>query len=112
MVLTQPKPWTLGALFRQLWSFAGDDDRSDVNQFLFEPFINYNLSKGWCLISDMVVTANWDADSGQRWTVGGSSSPTQISARLTALMEAPLPATASAIVSFAQLQKGESWSKA
>jgi len=69
VLLAQPKPWTVGVLARQLWSYAGDDDRPDVNQFLLEPFINYNLSKGWYLISDMVLTANWDAPSGQEWTV-------------------------------------------
>ena len=59
----------MGFLARQLWSFAGDSDRADVNQFLVEPFVNYNLPKGWYLISDMVITSNWDAPSGQRWTV-------------------------------------------
>ena len=69
VVLTQPKPWTLGVLGRQLWSFAGDSDRSEVNQFLLEPFVNYNMDKGWYLITDMIITANWQADSGDRWTV-------------------------------------------
>jgi len=69
VVLTQPKPWTLGVLGRQLWSFAGDSDRNSVNQFLLEPFVNYNLDKGWYLITDMVMTANWDEDSDNRWTI-------------------------------------------
>jgi hypothetical protein len=69
VVLFQPKWGTIGGLVRQLWSFAGDDDRSDVNQTLIEPFINYNLDKGWYLITDMVITVNWYADSGNRWTV-------------------------------------------
>ena len=69
VLLAQPGWGTMGFLARQLWSFAGDSDRADVNQFLLEPFVNYNLPKGWYLISDMVVTSNWDAPSGQRWTV-------------------------------------------
>ena len=69
VVLTQPKPWTLGILGRQLWSFAGDAERPDVNQLLLEPFINYNLAKGWYLITDLIITANWDAPSGDQWTV-------------------------------------------
>jgi hypothetical protein len=69
VVLLQPKWGTYGGLIRQLWSFAGDDDRSDVNQFLVEPFLNYNLEGGWYLITDMIITANWDAPSNQRWTV-------------------------------------------
>ena len=69
VVLAQPKPWTVGFLARQLWSFAGDGDRQDVNQFLLQPFTMYNLDKGWYLISDMSWVANWDAPSGQEWTV-------------------------------------------
>ena len=34
-----------------------------------EPFINYNLDKGWYLITDMILTANWQADSSNRWTI-------------------------------------------
>jgi hypothetical protein len=69
VILVQPKPWTLGLLGRQLWSFSGDSERSDVSQLLLEPFINYNLEDGWYLISDMVITANWEADSSNQWTV-------------------------------------------
>jgi hypothetical protein len=69
VVLTQPKPWTLGVLGRQLWSFAGDPGRAEVNQFLLEPFVNYNLAKGWYLITDIIITANWKADPSNRWTV-------------------------------------------
>ena len=69
VVLIQPKPWTLGLLGRQIWNFAGDSDRKSVNQLLLEPFINYNLDKGWYLITDMILTANWQADSSNRWTI-------------------------------------------
>jgi hypothetical protein len=69
VVLMQPKWGTYGGLIRQLWSFAGDDHRADVNQFLIEPFLNYNLDGGWYLITDIIITANWDAPSGQKWTV-------------------------------------------
>ena len=68
VVLSQPKPWSVGVLVRQLWSFAGDSDREDVTQFLIQPFINYNFDKGWFLFSDPSITANWDAP-GQKWTV-------------------------------------------
>ena len=69
VVLIQPKWGTYGVLIRQLWSFAGDSDRADVNQLLIEPFVNYNLPGGWYLITDPIATANWNADSSQRWTV-------------------------------------------
>ena len=69
VVLMQPKPWSLGVLGRQLWSFAGDDDRKVVSQLLIEPFVNYNLDGGWYLITDMIITANWMAESNNRWTI-------------------------------------------
>ena len=69
VVLFQPKWGTIGGLVRHLWSFAGDSDRSNVNQSLFEPFVNYNLTNGWYLITDIIITANWEADSSNRWTV-------------------------------------------
>lgn len=69
VALTQPKWGSLGILGRHLWSFAGESNRSDVNQSLIEPFANYNLDAGWFLITDMVITANWEASSNQRWTV-------------------------------------------
>jgi hypothetical protein len=62
-------PWVVGALASNLWSYAGDDDREDVNQFLFQYFINYNLPQGWYISSAPIITANWKADSGNQWTV-------------------------------------------
>ena len=69
VILFQPKWGTYGGLVRQLWSFAGDDDRSSVSQMLIEPFVNYNLPGGWYLITDMILTANWNASSGNKWTI-------------------------------------------
>jgi len=69
VALNRPKWGSMGILGRQLWSFAGESYRKDVSQALIEPFVNYNLSNGWFLISDMVITANWEADSSNRWTV-------------------------------------------
>ena len=67
--LTQPKPWTVGLLAANLWSYAGDSDRGSVNQMIVQPFVNYNLSKGWSLASAPIITANWNGSSRDRWTV-------------------------------------------
>jgi hypothetical protein len=69
VVLTMPGNWVVGSLVRQLWSFAGDGDRQDVNQTLIQPFVNYNLPGGWYAVSSPIVTANWEADSDDTWTV-------------------------------------------
>jgi hypothetical protein len=65
----KPLHITTGFLAFNIWSFAGDDDRSDVNSLTFQPFFNYNLSKGWYLTSAPLMTADWEADSDNRWTV-------------------------------------------
>lgn len=62
-------PWVVGALVNQVWSFAGDDDRADVNQMLLQYFVNYNFPSGWYLTSAPINTANWEASSGDRWTI-------------------------------------------
>jgi hypothetical protein len=40
-----------------------------VNEFLMQPFINYNMAHGWYLASSPIITANWLAAPGQQWTV-------------------------------------------
>jgi len=69
VALTMQGPWVLGALVNQQWSFAGDSDRRSVSQMLIQPFVNYNLPDGWYLTTSPIFTANWMADSGERWTV-------------------------------------------
>jgi len=69
VVLTTPGHWVLGALAQNVWSFAGDSDAADVNFFLLQYFINYNMPKGWYLTTSPVITANWEADNDNRWTV-------------------------------------------
>jgi hypothetical protein len=69
VVLVQPGKWTLGALINNVWSVAGHSDLPDVNQFLLQYFINYNLTKGWFLTWQPTLTANWEATNGGRWVV-------------------------------------------
>ena len=60
--------WLFGSLAQNVWSVAGPKERQDVNQFLVQPFVNYNLPRKWYLVSSPVITANWEVDSG-RWLV-------------------------------------------
>jgi hypothetical protein len=62
-------PWVIGALANNIWSYAGDDDQPDVNQFPLSYFINYNLPQGWYISSAPIITASWKADRGNKWTV-------------------------------------------
>jgi hypothetical protein len=69
VALTMKGQWVIGGLVSNVWSVAGDDDRADVNFFLAQYFVNYNYPSGWYLTSAPIVTANWEADSGNQWTV-------------------------------------------
>ena len=69
VVLTMPGKWVLGFLGYNVWDFAGPSDEDDVNSFLFQYFINYNLANGWYLSSTPVITADWEKDSDERWTI-------------------------------------------
>ena len=69
VLLTQPGHWTLGILANNVWSVAGSGSRPEVNQFLLQYFINYNLKKGWFITWQPTLTANWEAASGNQWTV-------------------------------------------
>ena len=67
--LAMPGQWVVGGLISNIWSYAGDDEREDVNSFLFQYFINYNFPSGWYLTSAPIMTADWEAPSSDRWTV-------------------------------------------
>ena len=69
VLLAQPGHWTVGVLANNVWSVAGSGSRPSVNQFLLQYFINYNMNKGWYLTSGPILTANWEASSGNMWTV-------------------------------------------
>ena len=69
VALAQPAHWTLGALINNVWSVAGSGNRPDVNQMLLQYFINYNMKKGWYISLSPIITANWEATSGNVWTV-------------------------------------------
>jgi hypothetical protein len=54
-------------LFNQnLFSFAGDSDREDVNVSILQPILNYSLPDKWSVgTSEMNITYDWDRDA---WT--------------------------------------------
>jgi hypothetical protein len=61
--------WVIGAVIQNLWSYAGSDDRRDVNVMALRPIINYNLPNGWFLTTGPSIAANWEADERNRWVV-------------------------------------------
>jgi hypothetical protein len=68
-LLTIKGHWLVGVLMTDVASIGGEEDRKDVHQFLMQPFVDYNFSNGWYLASSPIITANWKATSGNKWTV-------------------------------------------
>jgi len=70
VVLEMTGPWVVGALVNNIWRVMGDDPTDGgINQFFVQPFINFNLKGGWALSSAPAITADWNAPSGEQWTV-------------------------------------------
>jgi hypothetical protein len=89
VLLKMTGPWVVRGLANNLWTFSDNDDAEPAtNAFLVQPFVNYNFGVGWSLSFAPIITANWDAESGQQWTVPlglGISKVTAIGQRPTQL---------------------------
>src|SRR6266850_2532079 len=69
VALSMQGHWVVGALANNQWSVAGWG-KNNVNAFLLQPFVNYNLPDHWYLVSAPIMTANWAAvKGGDVWTV-------------------------------------------
>jgi hypothetical protein len=66
--LEKGNPWVYGALVNNVWS-VGSSDSESYNNGLIQPFLNYNFKGGLYLTSAPILTVNWKADSGNKWTV-------------------------------------------
>ena len=71
VALTMPGNWVVGSLLSNVWTEKEDNGMRDLNLFTWQYFINYNIpdSGGLYLTSAPIITANWEADSDNRWTV-------------------------------------------
>ena len=67
--MSKGSPWVYGALVNNIWSVSGYNSDPSYSNFLIQPFLNYNFSGGFYLSSAPIITANWKADSGDRWTI-------------------------------------------
>jgi hypothetical protein len=69
VILVMPGKWVVGAIANNLWRFAGSEETTAICSFYIQYFANYNLKKGWALGTAPSITANWNAEDGQQWTV-------------------------------------------
>ena len=66
ILLTMRGPWTLGAMSNHIWSFAGDSNRSDINNSFIQPFMAYTWPSAWTLSLQSEATYNWETE---QWAV-------------------------------------------
>ena len=69
VALVMPGPWVIGTLVNNIWRVGGDDHGATLNAFTLQPFINLNLPHAWAISTAPLMTSNWSAPRGQRWTV-------------------------------------------
>ena len=67
----QPGNWSVDAIFRQLWSVGGNEERPDVNQLFVQPLVYYNINSRWALATMPAITVNWDSEEKLLLPVGG-----------------------------------------
>ena len=66
--LEKGDPWVYGVLANNIWSVSSDNQGGSYNNGLIQPFVNYNFSSFY-LTSAPIANVNWNAESGQQWTV-------------------------------------------
>jgi hypothetical protein len=66
VVLRQTGPWTMGMLANHVWSFAGDDDRSDVSSTLLQAFLTNTTARATTYFLNTETTYDWDSEA---WAV-------------------------------------------
>jgi hypothetical protein len=66
IALTMRGRWTMGALANHVWSFAGNDDRDDLNSTFVQPFLAYTTPTAWTVSFQSETTYNWES---RKWSV-------------------------------------------
>ncbi len=66
VALRQSNGWTRGILANHIWSYAGEDDRADVNATFLQPFITYTTPTQWTFALNTESTYDWESE---QWSV-------------------------------------------
>jgi hypothetical protein len=62
-------------LVNQVWSFAGDDDRPDINNTFLQPFVAYTWPNAWTVSVHSESTYNWQTE---KWSVPGNAGASKL----------------------------------
>jgi len=66
VALKQQGHWTYGALVNHIWSYAGDDDRGDVNTTFMQPFLSYTTTRAYTFTAVTETTYDWESE---QWSI-------------------------------------------
>jgi len=66
VLISMRGPWTVGALANHVWSFAGDNDRSNISSSFIQPFVSYTWPSAWTFSVTSESTYNWRSE---KWSV-------------------------------------------
>ncbi len=69
VILKIAGPWVVGGLITQAWPFHDAGDAREYNAFSLQPFLNFNFGPGYAIGFSPILSADWDAPSGDEWTV-------------------------------------------
>jgi hypothetical protein len=89
IILKQTNGWTYGALINQLWSVAGNDERTDVNQMFIQPFLAYNWESGAGANAIFEITENWEANTTQAFFIPSVSAVTKLGKQIVQFVVGP-----------------------
>ncbi|WP_051238760.1 hypothetical protein [Gaetbulibacter saemankumensis] len=78
VALKQTGGLTIGALVNQIWSYAGNDERPDINQLFLQPFIVYNWKTGAGAGATIEYTQNWEGNTSTLWIIPSVSGVTSL----------------------------------
>jgi hypothetical protein len=59
VLLQQKGPWTYGGLVNHLWTYAGDEERDEVNATFMNPFLSYITAKKTTYTVSPEITYDW-----------------------------------------------------
>lgn len=68
VVVTSFGHWMVGSIVNNVWT-GQNKHHQEVNQLTLNPFAFYNLPKGWYVMTSPIMTADWTAKPGQKWTI-------------------------------------------
>jgi hypothetical protein len=75
LLLNQTGPWTYGVLANQIWSYAGNSNRANVNAMLINPFVTYTMPNTFTIAVLADINRDWEA---KRWSVPATLNVSQI----------------------------------